>query len=106
MSSQQITKAQDAIVNNLSKAERIKKIMYENYEISHTLVNNLAIDSLFNSSINGQKTVQDQYGKIIKQGEFKDGTLQEWFFYKYSTTGTLLETHIYKNGKYITKVMP
>lgn len=94
--------AQTELSDNLSKAERIKKIMHENYESSHTT----PIDSVQNAAINGQQTIQDQHGKVIKQGDFRDGILRDWFLYKYSSTGNLLEKHIYKNWRFLTKETP
>lgn len=98
--------AQVDLSDNLSKAERMKKIMYENYEASHSLAKEHTQDSLVIHGINGQQIVRDKDEKIIKQGEFRNGMLREWLWYKYNGSGKLLETHQYKNGKYVNKIMP
>ena len=77
MCSQSTAQTQYDLSNNLSTAERMKNIMHKNYEISHTIAASNPVDSLTTDGINGQQTIQDQHGKVIKQGDFRDGVLRE-----------------------------
>jgi hypothetical protein len=67
MCSQATAQTQTDLSDNLSKAERMKKIMYENYEASHITTSNNIIDSLMANAANGEHTIKDKQGKIVKQ---------------------------------------
>ncbi len=51
--------AQSDLSANLSTPERMRKIMYENYESSHTISHKEPMDSIPRHAINGQQTIKD-----------------------------------------------
>lgn len=93
--------AQNDLSVVLSKADRMKKIMQNNYESSH--IRPTTTDTT-NSLLNGQHTILNIQKDTLKTWVFNNGILFDGIEHKY-TSGKCTEKHFYRNGNYLTKII-
>jgi len=77
----------------------IKKTMLA-YEKSHTA----KTDTKDTSLLHWENILRNSSGQILKKWEFKNGIFFDWVIFKYDINGEIIEKHIYRNGKFLTKL--
>lgn len=84
---------------NLSKLDRIKQTMLA-YQQSHT---SDVVDTTV-SIVDWVNTLFNSNNQILKKWLFSDGKLIDGEIFKYDSKGKLIEKHIYRWGKFVTKI--
>ena len=83
---------------SLSKLDRIKQTMLA-YQQSHT---SDVVDTTV-SIVDWVNTLCDSDGQILKKWLFYNGKLIDGEIFKYDSKGKLIEKHVYRWGKFVTK---